>query len=160
MISMLRRSYLSTTVTVLGIESLSRQIENTLSDDRNKPYRWDELDREDKKNIREFLKRRQLQGAEKSELRLDLKNLVGLASTKAEGSLTTSNITQFGKVATRPTRVLPQFLIFTGAESPNCFECRCREYEPSDTHPDKMRCKECGSLYTDYELASMISTGF
>lgn len=153
---MLRRSYLSTTITVLGISSRSSRIESNLLEARQKPHGWDDLDSVDKKNIRQFLKRRHRQGTEEPQLRHELKTLVTVATMDVDGSLTTADITQFGTVATRSTRALPQFLAFTGSEAPICPKCRNREYEPVEEHPNKMRCKECSFLYTDYELVSMI----
>ena len=156
---MLRRSYLSNAVAVLGAGFLSSGIESTLSEGREKPVGWDELSAEDKQHIRQFLRRRKRQGAKKWELRHDLRNLVGMASMHVEGLLTTADMSQFGKVATRQTRALPQFLIFTGSEAPKCPKCGNREYQPSDQHPDKMRCKGCAFLYTNRELAGMVSPG-
>lgn len=156
---MLRRSYLSTVVAAIGTGSLSTKIEEQLLEEREKPYKWEELKYNDKKNIRRYLKRRRRQGASSSDLRYDLKKLVGLASMNVEGSLSTADIEEFGEVTSRPTRVLPQFLIFTGSEAPRCPKCGNIEYKPAKTHPNKMRCKECMFLYTNRELASMVSPG-
>lgn len=156
---MLRRSYLSTAVTVLGIGHLTAKIEEQLSEEREKPHNWEKLSHEDKRNIRQYLRRRQRQDVSNGELRLDLSNLVGIATMKVEASLSTANMDEFGGVKTRPTRVLPQFLIFTGSEAPRCPQCYNREYQPAESHPRKMVCEECSSLYTYQELAGMVSPG-
>jgi hypothetical protein len=154
----LRRSYLSIFVAILGIVSLEPKIEEQLSQERKKPHNWEELGYEDKENIRRYLRRRQ-QEASSEELRHDLSNLVGLATMKVEGALSTADIGEFSGTKTRPTRVLPQFLIFTGSEAPRCPKCYNREYEPTETYPDKMRCQECSLLFTNQELAAMVSPG-
>jgi hypothetical protein len=156
---MLRRSYVSAVITVLGIGSLATQIEEGLLEERKKPHNWEKLSHEDKQNIRRYLNRRQRQGANREELRHDLSNLVGVATIELDGSLSTADMEQFGKVARRPTRVIPQFLVFTGSEAPTCPQCHNREYEPAGAHPNKMKCQECSFLYTNRELASMVSPG-
>ena len=157
--TILRRSYLSTFVAILGIGSLAPKIEEKLFQGRNKPDNWEKLSYEDKENIRRYLRRRRQQEASSEELRHDLSNLVGLATMNIEGSLSTADMEEFGGTKTRPTRVLPQFLIFTGSEAPRCPKCYNREYEPSETYPDKMRCQECSLLLTNRELAAMVSPG-
>lgn len=156
---MLRRSYLSTFVAILGISSLAPKIEEQLSQERKKPYNWEKLSYQDKENIRRYLRRRRLQEASSEELRHDLSNLVGLATMKIEGPLSTADMDEFGGTKTRPTRVLPQFLIFTGSEAPRCPKCYSRRYEPTETNPNKMRCQGCSLLFTDRELAAMVSPG-
>jgi len=138
---------------------LTAEIEEQLLEEREKPYNWEKLSHEDKKNIRQYLRRRQQQDISSGELRLDLSNLVGIATMKVEGSLSGTDIDEFGGVKTRPTRVLPKFLIFTGSEAPRCPQCNNREYEPAKTHPEKMVCQGCSSLYTNQELAGWISPG-
>ena len=96
---MLRRSYVSTVITVLGIGSLATQIEEELLEERKKPHNWEKLSHEDKQNIRRYLDRRQRQGANREELRHDLSNLVGVATIELDGSLSTADMDQFGKVA-------------------------------------------------------------
>ena len=156
---MLRRSYLSTALAVLGIGSLTTQIEEQLLKEREKPYNWEELSHEDKRNIRRYLQRRRRQGVAEWELRLDLKDLVGMATIHIDGPLSRADIAQFGEVTSRPTRVIPQFLIFTGSETPRCPICGHRDYEPAENHPNEMRCQKCELLYTNMELASMVSPG-
>lgn len=156
---MLRRSYLSTVIGTLGIRSLSTQIEEQLLEERKKPHNWEELSDEDKKNIRRYLNRRQRDGADRGELRYNLDELVGMATMKVEGSLSTADMDDFGKITTRPTRVIPQFLIFTGSEAPSCPKCGSREYEPTENPQNEMRCQKCTFLYTNQELAGMVLRG-
>lgn len=156
---MLRRSYLSTVTATLGIGSVSTQIEEQLLEERKKPDNWEELSNEDKKNIRRYLNRRHRDGADRGELRYSLDKLVGMATMKVEGSLSTADMDDFGKVTTRPTRVIPQFLIFTGSEAPRCPKCGNRGYEPTDNPQNEMRCQKCEFLYTNRELAGMVSRG-
>lgn len=157
--TIIRRSYLSSFVAILGFGSLEPKIEEQLSQECKKPHNWEELSYQDKKNIRRYLRRRRQQEASSEELRHDLSNLVGLATMKVEGSLSTADMEGFSGTKTRPTRVLPQFLIFTGSEAPRCPKCYNREYEPAETYPDEMRCQECSLLLTNRELAGMVSPG-
>jgi len=158
--TMLKRSCLSTQITVFRVGSLSSRIESDLLEGREKPPRWDDIDSVDKKNIRRFLKRRRRQDVNESKLRNELYTLVTMAAIDVEGPLTTADINQFGTVTTRPNRELPQFLIFTGSEAPMCPNCEDRGYKPAKAHPDKMKCKKCSSIYTDRELAFMIRQEF
>jgi hypothetical protein len=135
---------------------VSVDIETQVTREGDRPYRWDDINSEDQENIRRFLQRRQNEeDTDDDDLYHDLSVLVGLASMVADGSLSSASLRDFEEPENRPTRTLAHFLVFVGQHTPKCSKCGNREYTPTDKFPNKMRCRDCGFLFTIRELAHM-----
>ena len=133
----------------------SDDIINQVTREGDLSFQWPEVTDIDRKNIRRFLRRRREGGADDDTLRLDFSVLVGLAAKGTDGSLSSERLRNFEEPNNRPGRVLAHFLIFVGAESPPCQRCGERDYQPAKESPKEMRCRGCGFLYSDRELAHM-----
>lgn len=141
-------------------EDASTDIVTQVTREGNRPYKWDDLNTEDQKNIRQFLQRRkEAEDTDEDALYHDLSVLVGLASMEADGRLSSARLRDFEEPDNRPTRTLAHFLVFVGQHTPKCPKCGKKKYAPAEENPDKMRCCECGFLFTVRELASMPHSG-